>query len=255
MDLINFIYPLGAAGILALGNWIVVKLSNLYSGNNFNFIWRDQTKRFNKIAKVKSFDDLKNRLKIVVIDDEDTFPTTIFNENGYSIEKWDKVSDYAKLESGYYDIIILDILGVAQHISEEDGFGVLENLKNNNPSQIIVAYSAHSYDLTKTKFWEMADDTIAKPSQFLKMKDVIDNLITTQFHPKRYLDVLSQTLSKYNIREKEIKQFENQYLTSVMNRQAPEWNKILDFTDDQQLKRKIKTISKTIVKNFTDYGS
>ncbi len=248
-------YTVVATLIVGIVNWGAVKLSNYYTGNTFNLLWRDKTKRFSKLAKSQSFDELKRRLKIVIIDDEDIFPITLFKDNGYNVEKWDLVIDYSKLESGFYDIIVLDILGIAQHISEDDGFGVLENLKNNNPSQIIIAYSAHSYDLSKRKFWEMADETIAKPSRFLKMKEVIDNVITTKFHPHRYLDVLTKTLKHFNIREKEIKQFENSYLTSVINRQVPDWNSILYFTTNQKLKKQIKTISKTIVKNFTEYGS
>ncbi len=247
-------YTLVAALIVGIMNFIAVKISNHFTGNSFNFIWKDKTKRFSKVAKNQSFEELKKRLKIIIIDDEDIFPITLFKDNGYSVEKWDTVENYSKLESGFYDIIVLDILGVAQHISEEDGFGVLASLKNNNPSQIIIAYSAHSYDLTKRKFWELADETIAKPSQFLKMKEVIDNVITTKFNPNRYLNILSETLNEYNIRKKEKTQFENKYLTFVANRQAPNWDAILSFTNNEELKRKIKTISKTIVKNFTDYG-
>jgi hypothetical protein len=248
-------YTLVAALIIGVVNLISTKIYNFYTGSKFNFLWKDKLKSFNKSARKLSFEELKRRLKIVIIDDEDIFPITLFKDNGYTVDKWDTVEDYSKLESGFYDIIVLDILGVAGHISANDGFGVLESLKNYNPSQIIIAYSAHSYDLTKKKFWEMADETIPKPSQFLKMKEVIDNVITTKFNPNRYLKILDKTLEKYNIRDKEKKLFQNEYLNAIEKKQNPDWEKILDFTNDEQLKRKIKTISRTIVKNFTHYGS
>lgn len=48
------------------------------------------------------------------------------------VDIWSLVIDYGKLESGYYDIIVLDIEGVVKYIFNEDGFGVLENLKVKN---------------------------------------------------------------------------------------------------------------------------
>ncbi|MCB0652182.1 MAG: hypothetical protein KDC85_12975, partial [Saprospiraceae bacterium] len=179
-------YTLVAMFIGAVVNYIAVKVSSMLSGNSYNFLWVNKSKRFSKVTKKYGFDELKRRLRIVIIDDEDIFPMSLFKQNGYNVEKWDKVEDFSKLESGFYDIIVLDILGVANHLSDDDGFGVLESLKLSNPAQIIIAYSAHSYDLTKQKFWQLADETIAKPSQFLKMKEVVDNVIIEKFNPNRY---------------------------------------------------------------------
>ncbi len=248
-------YTVAAGLILSLLNLISTWIANSLTGMKYSFFWKNKLKSFENITKTFSFEELKRRLRIVIIDDEDIFPLTLFKENGYTVEKWDKVEDYAKLESGFYDIIILDILGVGGHISDEDGFGVLESLKNYNPSQIIIAYSAHSYDLSKQKFWEMADESIQKPSQFLKMKEVIDNVITTKFNPKRYLEVLDKTLSVYNIRKKEKIKYQHDYIKTLEQNKNPDWSKLLEFTDNEILKRKIKTISKSIIKNFTDYGS
>jgi hypothetical protein len=65
-----------------------------------------------------SFQELKKRTKILVIDDdENSFPFELLRREGYSIEHWPRVESLSPLEDGHYDIIILDIQGVAKHLS------------------------------------------------------------------------------------------------------------------------------------------
>ena len=57
-----------------------------------------------------------------------TFPIDGFKQFGYSIEKKDKIDHnlLKQLLDGLYDIIVLDIYGIATpEISEDDGLGIL----------------------------------------------------------------------------------------------------------------------------------
>ena len=156
-----------------------------------------------------------------------------------------------KLENGFFDIIILDIKGVAQHISEEDGLGVLVSLKKNNPAQIIISYSQHSYDLSKIEFFQLADDNIAKPSDYLKIKSILDNLISSQFKPERYIETLHQILRNNNLSENEIKKLDSGISKSIKKKEKPDWKAILEFTKDKtDLVKQIITIGNTILKFF-----
>ena len=161
------------------------------------------------------------------------------------------VKDYSKLENGFFDIIILDIKGVAKHISEEDGLGVLISLKKNNPAQIIISYSQHSYDLSKIEFFQLADDNIAKPSDYLKIKSILDNLISTQFKPDRYINTLNQILLKNHIDEKNIKKIKVEIAKAIKTKKAPDWNNSLDFIQNRtQLVKQVKSLGETIIKFF-----
>lgn len=75
--------------------------------------------------------ELVKRTRIVVIDDErTTFPFDVLQEQGYSIDHWPDVKDISKLESGFYDIIILDIGGIGRELDEtNEGISILKHLK------------------------------------------------------------------------------------------------------------------------------
>lgn len=232
-------------------NFVATKSYNAVTGYSKNFLWKNKYKDLKEYKPPFEFDELKKRTRIVVIDDEDNFPVKLFQNEGYSIDKWDTVSDYGKLESGFYDIIVLDIKGVALHISEDDGLGVLESIKENNPAQIIIAYSQHSFDLSKSRFWELADEKIAKPSDFLKIKGKIDSLIRNKYKPERYIDSLRGVLIKNRIGSKEIRKFDSSLSKLIKTKEKPNWEKLLDFSSQNpDLTKQIIAISKTILKFF-----
>lgn len=153
-----------------------------------------------------SFSEVKKRTRIVVIDDDpNSFPIEILKKEGYAIDYWEDVKELSKLEEGAYDIIFLDIDGVGIEYSDEEGLGILEYLKNKNPSQIVVAFSCHSFDLSKNKFWKLADDSLCKPVQAAKCKEIIDSLIKNKHNPVHYWSSVSQLLMHQGYSEKKIK--------------------------------------------------
>jgi CheY-like chemotaxis protein len=102
---------------------------------------------FNKKTNWPSmkFEEMKKRARILVIDDKPFAYSKLFKNDGYNIEKWDDIKDLPKLETGYYDVILLDIQGVGTKQSVDQGFGILRHLRRENPSQIIVAYSSRFF--------------------------------------------------------------------------------------------------------------
>jgi len=239
------------AAASSLLNFSATKIYNYITGKNKNFLWQSQNNGLNRLRMTTEFSELKKRTRIVVIDDEESFPISLFQDEGYSIDKWQTVKDFNKLENGFYDIIVLDIKGVAQHISEDDGLGVLENLKKRNPAQIIISYSQHSYDLNKIKFFQLADENIAKPSDYLKIKSIIDNLIDSQFKPERYINALHQILESNNIPKRDIRIIDRAISKSIEDRSKPDWKPIISFSKDKiELANQVINISNTILKFF-----
>ena len=235
----------------ALLNFIFTKIYNKATGENKNIFWKETQADLSSLKTNLDFNELKKRTRIVVIDDEDSFPVSLFQDEGYSVDKWEKVRDFGKLESGFYDIIVLDIQGVATHISSEDGLGVLESIKNHNPAQIIIAFSQHSFDLSKSKFWELADEKIAKPSDFLKIKRTIDNLINTKFKPERYITTLNQVLRKNNIEEKDINKIILSINKTIEKKENPNWKKIVENINTKtELVNQVISLGNTIIKFF-----
>jgi len=134
------------------------------------------------------FDEIKKRSKVLVIDDNEFKYLELFKNDGYTIEKWNDIDDLSKLETGYYDIIFLDIQGVGKAISSEQGLGVLKHIKKENPAQIVIVYSDADYSLKFQDSFKKANDTIQKGSDYVEYKEKMDEYLKLRFSKKFYID-------------------------------------------------------------------
>jgi DNA-binding NtrC family response regulator len=172
--------------------------------------------RIADVAKPIPLDEIRKRAKIIVIDDDpESFPCNLLRREGYSIESWQKVESLSRLEKGDFDIIILDIGGVAEEYAQNDGLGVLEHLKKYNPSQIIVAFSGQSFDLGKARFWKMADDSLSKPVDAIKCKEVIDHLLEEKFTLEHYWQGLVSIIRIEGTSKENIDKLETQIAKAI----------------------------------------
>lgn len=151
---------------------------------------------------------LRQRSKILVIDDDsNALPLTLLRNEGYSVEHWDHVRDLRRLEEGDYDIIFLDIHGVAPNLGSEDGIGVLEAIKRTNPNQIVVAFSGQTFDLSKMDFWKHADDGLKKPVDFLTAKQTIDRMLE-RLTVAHFWESVEAILRRANVGDRKIRRIE-----------------------------------------------
>lgn len=142
-------------------------------------------------------DEIRKRARILVIDDNDFAYKTLFENDGYTIEKWDDVDDLPKLEKGYFDIILLDIQGVGKVYSKEQGLGVLKHLHEVCPSQIVIAYSNADFSLKYQDFFKMADAVLAKADDYVQFKRTVDKLLGQRFSLGFYVNRIEKLLSPY----------------------------------------------------------
>lgn len=177
-------------------------------------------------------DEIRKRIKIVVIDDDEaSFPTNLLSSSGYTIEWWDKVDDrnLERLEKNHFDIIILDINDIADpSISSTDGIGILERVKRVNPAQIVVAFSGQEFNIEKTHFFKMADDTLSKPVDFIKAKNLIDRIIDQKITLIYFWNSLHGFLIKEGIKQKQIERLEGELISAIKNQRAVDYNLIAD---------------------------
>ena len=179
--------------------------------SSLNFFLK-KSKKIEAISFNKSSSELKKKTKIVVIDDEeDSFPYKLLQDDGYTIEWWEKVNSQKlhRLENGDFDIIVLDIMGVAdKEFSDTDGIGILKRIKSVNKNQIIVAFSGQSYDLSKTEFWKLADDALSKPVTFIQCKETLDSLIKKHINIINYWNTIKDLLVNSNTAQATINKIE-----------------------------------------------
>jgi CheY-like chemotaxis protein len=165
------------------------------------------------VAKLDlSLSTLKRLSKIVLIEDQvETFPLALLRDEGYSIDHWPTVKDLSRLEARQYDVVILDIHGVADQWSEQDGgLAVLQHLKTKVPGLAIVAFSGLSFDLERHRFFQLADDVLCKPVDAVKCKQVIDGVLQTHFTPTHIWGTIKTVLQSNGKSEKELQKLENE---------------------------------------------
>ncbi|MGM0655943.1 MAG: hypothetical protein ACQETR_11585 [Thermodesulfobacteriota bacterium] len=144
-----------------------------------------------------SLDEIRKRARILVIDDSDFIYQPLFENDGYNIDKWDDVVDLQKLESGYFDIIFLDIQGVGLSVSKEQGLGILKHLRKICPTQIIIAYSNADFSLKYQDFFTLANATLSKSDDYVQFKRKLDNLLADKFSMGFYVTHATEIAKQY----------------------------------------------------------
>lgn len=139
-----------------------------------------------------SLEEIKKRAKILVIDDSEFAYAPLFKRDGYTIEKWDDVENLEQLENNYFDLILLDIQGVGQNESEEEGFGILKHIREKSPAQIVIAFSNADWSLKYQGFFDLADSKLAKSQDYVEFKRIVDNLLTQRFNPNFYIEKIER---------------------------------------------------------------
>lgn len=176
----------------------------------FEFFSKKYT--FNDIP-LSDINDLKKRIKIVVIDDnKDSFPIETMQDFGFTLEYW-KIIDSNKLkrlEKNEFDIIILDIEGVVEtsELGEKDGLDILKSLKKKNNKQIIIAFSGSTYDVSKGEFWKITDDFLKKPINAFDTKEMLEEIILNNYSINNLINQLKQIINKQIDNQKDIEKLE-----------------------------------------------
>jgi len=122
--------------------------------------------------------------KICIIDDQidhlRSFMDGLRNE-GFTnlIEKPHIESVNELLESGY-ELIILDLKGVAEDISADDGIGIIETLKQSDPALPILVISGTTTLPDKAKILSQADLIRTKPVLPADLASDVDDILKTR---------------------------------------------------------------------------
>lgn len=173
-------------------------------------MWKFKRKTLRNIPASITEDEARKRARILVIDDDKTaFPVELMKAEGYNIIWWENVHNLKELETGEYDLIVLDIHGItSSEQSTSGGIGILEHIKQHNPAQLVIAYSSKKYDFNQGAFWKLADDFLGKPSPLIECKQRIDTLLNSRFSISYYWGVLRDLLKKQDVSEKNIQKLE-----------------------------------------------
>lgn len=173
---------------------------------------------------------IKQRGRLLVIDDLDFPYKVLFEKDGYLIDKWDDVKDLHKLETGYYDLILLDLQGVAKELSPQEGRGLLKHIKKINPSQIVFAYSNAEWSLKNQDFFQIADKALAKNQDYYVFKQAVDEFLVKRFSIDYYLEKIEKAIPNSSYIDKHKVKFKMKKL--ILKKETA---KIEDYLSSQSL--------------------
>lgn len=150
--------------------------------------------------------EVRRRARLLVIDDQDFPYLELFRRDGYNITKWDDVTDLPSLERGDYDLLLLDIHGVGQEYSRDQGLGVLEHLLEAAPTVIVIAFSDADWSLEYKRFFDRADATLHKGADYVEFKRRIDELLEHRFSLEFYLSRIERVLGPESLDRAELRE-------------------------------------------------
>jgi DNA-binding response OmpR family regulator len=128
--------------------------------------------------------ELLRRGRIAILDDESPEMLEDLRKQGLSVDHIPSTEhpNFHRLETAFYDVLLLDYGGIGARFGDE-GIDVLRHLKRVNPSLRIVAFSARTFDASKSDFFRLCDDVVRKDSGIRELLEEIEEHLRAALTP------------------------------------------------------------------------
>lgn len=162
--------------------------------------------------------DVKYRIPIMIIDDEDFVYKEELRDEGYNIKCVKGIEDLSAVAE--YPIVICDVKGVGtQYDVEKGGAYVVRDLKKKYPFKQYAVYSGSTYDLEVMNNLEGVA-TIKKDAPLDMWRGYCDELIRRASDPKEIWKTLRNYLLEKDVPLKEVLLMESNFVDIYNNRSA-----------------------------------
>ena len=167
------------------------------------------------IVKEKSIEKLRERVKILLVDDEEYEIIDILKTRGYDI--YYKSDINYLIETEPFDIILLDIKGIAKMFgSPKQGFGFAINVKNKYPQKVVVSFSGTS-DIRINEELHKIDGFIMKDTDVDTWCNRLDKYIKDYCDPNYQWNAIANKLKKDGVNEDVINELKDEFISSFEN--------------------------------------
>lgn len=161
--------------------------------------------------------DLRKKIPIVAIDDQEFPPEINLRNSGFSIQTLSDINRITDVEQ--YQIVLCDLNDIGSNLSpESQGAYVIEEIKSKYPDKIVIAYTAASLNsklLTKAR--SVADDYVKKDITIEKWRDVLDEKIKYLSNPIKVWKSERKRLLDHGIELQELLRIEQILLRNLDN--------------------------------------
>lgn len=179
------------------------------------------------------FAELKKRIEILIIDDEEFPYLETLKKHEYNITQKTDISDLRDVEA--YNIILCDIRGVGKFLTSEFGGAYLiKQLKEKYPEKTIVAYTASKYDAKFQQYLSYADDTVSKGDYALEdWTALLDRLLNELSDPIKMWEKARKTLAEAGISTIDIAKYESDYVKAIEKGKFESFKKLYENKSDR----------------------
>lgn len=142
-----------------------------------------------------TLEQVRKRASLLVIDDFDFAYESLFERDGYHIQRWAEVVNLSQLTDSNFDVILLDLHGVGLRESPEmQGLGILRSVKDVNPTQLVVAYTSQQWGAKSQAFFALADAVLEKDDEYVDFKAQVDELLMRRYTAGYFINRMNEVL-------------------------------------------------------------
>lgn len=179
------------------------------------FFTKKTTKQYEqtiKKIKEKSITQLRKKVKILMVDDEEYDIVELLKNRGYEVYYKEDISYVLEVEP--FDIIVLDIKNVAKRFgSVHEGFGFAKEVKMVYPQKLVLCYSGTS-DININEQLDKIDGFVKKDTDVDIWSQKLDGCITKFSDVNHHWGVIEKQLKEQKIDTESIERLKKLYLKS-----------------------------------------
>lgn len=186
-------------------------------GIMFNFNRKRQYINTLNIIADRNIQKLRSKVKILIIDDEEYGIVDILKERKYSIFYKNDI-DYS-IEAEPFDIIILDIKGIAKKMSSPmEGFAMANEIKKIYPHKKVLCFSGAVIEQGVAEKLSRIDGYIPKDNGIDQWADKLDEIIKDYVSIEYHQNVLENQLKNMLYSDEAIQEILKEFANTFTNK-------------------------------------
>lgn len=168
---------------------------------------------------------LRKKTKIIIVDDDELDIVENLVQRGYDIY-YKRDMNYS-LEAEPFDIIIMDIQGIAKNLgSNMEGFALASDIKKRYPNKEVYCFSSTVKTEIASNLHKI-DGFIPKDYDIDKWGEQLDNIIRDYVDVNKQWKRLEEQLYSHSIDEKTVQTIKKVYLESFKNKKFDKIDSVL----------------------------
>jgi hypothetical protein len=175
---------------------------------------------------------LREKVKIVAIDDEGFDYADVLRRHGFQITVLNDITDITAIEA--YPVVICDIAGVGRSFrSPYEGAHVIAEIRKRYPTKYLIAYTGQRFDASYNRFFVLCDASMRKDAESQEWVEALDDAIKVYVDPVEMWRKARQVVSPF-VTPIRLAELEDDYVRSVMKNRRPFQNErqLIDIPND-----------------------